>query len=327
MKNDWNLVADIGGTNARFGLYCRQSQSLDRIESYAVSDYPRLEDALTQFLHSIAGADAYTKYPRFACLAVASAPNTETIKFTNSSWEFSKSGMSELLGGAALSVINDFEAVGYAIPQLKESDFHEIGGHSAITDKPIVVLGPGTGLGVASLVPSENEGFRVIGGEGGHADFAPVTPLELSILEQLQKRFERVSIERVLSGQGIVNLYQAIATIKGREITLATPAQIAEAANQGKDTLAISAMNAFFAILGSTAGNLALTLGAFGGVYIAGGISPRYPDLLKNSECRARFEAKGRFKDYLQPIPLRLITKDNLGLLGAAQYLTLVENP
>lgn len=145
-------------------------------------------------------------------------------------------------------------------------------------------------------------------------------------MTELQKRYERVSIERLLSGAGIINIYEAIANIKGREAKFDSAAAIAQAANDGSDSLALSAMNAFFAILGSTAGNLALTLGAMGGVYIAGGITPRYPELLRNSEFRTRFEAKGRFKSYLQPIVLRVITKDHLGLLGAAERLNILEN-
>ncbi|EGG30684.1 Glucokinase [Aequoribacter fuscus] len=326
MMKDWNLVADIGGTNARFGVFCRRTQQLEITHSYAVADYPKFEDALAQFLNEIDSLKQHEKLPRFACLAVACVPDNEIIQFTNSSWRFQKSDISHQLGGAALVVINDFAAVAYAIPSLKSSDYIEIGGHSATVDKPIIVLGPGTGLGVASLIPNPDSGYSVVGGEGGHADFAPVTPLEISILTELQKRYERVSIERLLSGAGIINIYEAIANIKGREAKFDSAAAIAQAANDGSDSLASSAMNAFFAILGSTAGNLALTLGAMGGVYIAGGITPRYPELLRNSEFRARFEAKGRFKSYLQPIVLRVITKDHLGLLGAAERLNILEN-
>jgi glucokinase len=326
MTRPWHLVADIGGTNARYGVICAESGNLDQVCLHSVAQYPNFHDSLSHFLTEIRAHATYAMNPTHTCLGVASVPDTEEILFTNSSWRFTRRSVQDLLNDTHLSVINDFTAVGYAIPHLQPSDYIEIGGHGIKSHKPAIVMGPGTGLGVASIIPSNHGNPFVVGGEGGHVDFAPVTPLEISVLEELQKRFERVSIERVLSGAGIVNLYHAIALIKGRQTQFETASEIAESASQGSDSLAASAMNAFFGILGSTAGNLALTLGAQGGVYIAGGITPRYPNLLHNSDFRARFEAKGRYKSYLQPIPLRVITKDHLGLLGAAHYITLLEN-
>lgn len=326
MTRSWHLVADIGGTNARYGVICAESGNLDQVCLHSVAQYPNFHDSLSHFLTEIRAHATYAMNPTHTCLGVASVPDAEEILFTNSSWRFTRRSVQDLLNDTHLSVINDFTAVGYVIPHLQPSDYIEIGGHGVKSHKPAIVMGPGTGLGVASIIPSNHGNPFVVGGEGGHVDFAPVTPLEISILEELQKRFERVSIERVLSGAGIVNLYHAIALIKGRQTQFDTASEIAESASLGSNSLAASAMNAFFGILGSTAGNLALTLGAQGGVYIAGGITPRYPNLLNNSDFRARFEAKGRYKSYLQPIPLRVITKDHLGLLGAAHYITLLEN-
>jgi glucokinase len=316
----WNLVADIGGTNARFGVVDYTSGELARVERYSVSEHEAFQGALGQFLADVATEGGWRPLPSSACLAVACAVESDVVQFTNSPWRIDRTAVSRLLGEIAVDLINDFAAVGYAVTDLKPRDWHQIGGRAPQHGRPLVVLGPGTGLGVCSLVPI-GAGYRVMEGEGGHVSFAPIDSHEIAVLEVLSRRFGRVSVERLLSGAGILNIYQALAQLTGKNATHATPAQVTEAAVKGVDTLAERSLHMFCRVLGSTAGDLALTLGAKGGVYIAGGILPRFIPFAEDSELRHRFEAKGRFRSYLAPIPLRVVTRDDLGLAGAVEYL------
>ena len=224
------------------------------------------------------------------------------------------------LGQSSISIINDFAAVARALPALTQTDVEQIGEGRSEAAKPMVALGPGTGTGVATVTFDASGNTIVLQGEGGHVDFAPITDVEFEILRKLRGRYGRVSIERLLCGAGIVNIYQALSEIRGLAADLAEPGAIGEAARAG-DKLAAETMAIFFAVLGSSAGNLALTTGARGGVFIAGGIAPRYIDLLRQSDFRARFLAKGRFGDYNAAIPTSIITHTDPGLLGAALML------
>ena len=185
----------------------------------------------------------------------------------------------------------------------------------------MAILGPGTGLGVCTVVPNGLGGYVVVPGEGGHVDFSPVDDLELAILQTLMKRHSRVSAERLLSGNGLVNIHWALCQLKGVAQMEITPAQLTERALSGNDEIAREAVDVFCRVLGSVAGNLALTVGAGGGVYIAGGILPRLLDIASLGEFRERFLAKGRFRDYLAPIPTRVMTRENTGLFGALQLI------
>ena len=196
----------------------------------------------------------------------------------------------------------------------------QIGGESPQTHKPVGILGAGTGLGMAALV-SHSDGYHVLDTEGGHADFAPVGQRQVDVLGCLRETYKRVSLERVLSGKGIVNIYKAICTIESAEELLATPPEVVAAALDGSNPQALTALNTFCESMGAAAGNLALTLGAKGGIYIAGGVVPRFKEFFANSGFRDKFEEKGRFAPYLQPIPVYLVTRSNLGLLGAAKKL------
>ncbi|MEK9589097.1 MAG: glucokinase, partial [Gammaproteobacteria bacterium] len=223
--------------------------------------------------------------------------------------------------------LNDFAAIGHAIPHLESSDWVQMGDGASQVDYPIVVLGPGTGLGVCTLVGTEH-GVTVIEGEGGHADFAPTNKEEALVLDVLSAKFGRVSIERLLSGDGLLNIYGALMELErlssgqsGGSV-VADPSDVSAFALAGSDPVAVGALTMFCNILGSVAGNLALTLGAKAGVYIAGGIPGKILSFLENSDIRARFEAKGRFQSYLQKIPLRVVIKEDLGLLGAAHFLS-----
>ena len=254
------------------------------------------------------------------CLAVACPADVEHIAFTNSHWEFTKTQLLEWFGCQRLVVINDFEAVAHGITELGEDDCLQIGGGSPQTHKPVGILGAGTGLGMAALV-SHSDGYHVLDTEGGHADFAPVGQRQVDVLGCLRETYKRVSLERVLSGKGIVNIYKAICSIEDAEDLLATPPEVVTAALDGSNPQALTALNTFCESMGAAAGNLALTLGAKGGIYIAGGVVPRFKEFFANSGFRDKFEEKGRFAAYLQPIPVYLVTRSNLGLLGAAKKL------
>ena len=318
MKGAWNLVADIGGTNARFAVDAPSSPTLQCQKTYSVTDYDNFSDALEAYLAAVV-RDGWRSSPDAACLAAASPISGDLVRFTNSSWSLDRRVLERELE-AEVCLINDFAAVGHAVLCLEDDDWHPLGGGAPQPGLPIGVLGAGTGLGVCSLVAVDGE-YQVIEGEGGHVDFAPVDAQEIAVLQILTTRFGRVSAERLLSGAGLVNIYTALAQLGGKQPRHDSAAAITEAALVGVESLAVRTLEMFCRVLGSTAGNLALTLGARGGIYIAGGIAPRFTDFLTRSEFRARFEAKGRFSSYLRPIPVRLITREQLGLDGAAAFL------
>ncbi len=318
MTGHWNLVADIGGTNARFAYEDLEDTELQCVRTYSVAEHSSFVGALDTYLEEVA-EQGYSNLPDAVCLGVASAVKSDVIQFTNSPWSLDRRALSRRLGTPVV-LINDFAAVGYGVAELRPQDWFSLGGGTPEPDQPIAVLGAGTGLGVCTLVPVAGH-FHVIEGEGGHADFAPVDPQEIAILQRLNARFGRVSVERLLSGAGIVNIYTALAELSGRKPEHDSAAAITGAALEGVESLAVRALEVFCRVLGSTAGNLALTVGARGGVYIAGGIAPRFKSFLGRSEFRARFEAKGRFSTYLRDIPVRLVTRDNVGLEGAVNLL------
>ena len=320
----WRLAADVGGTNARFAVASDEG-SISLITRYSVDQYPSIEQAVSAFLDEVA-PHGFSGTPDAACFALAGPIEGDEVRFTNSAWVASRSRLSRALGSSSVDFLNDFAAIGHAIPQLESSDWVQLGGGASHADYPIVVLGPGTGLGVCTLLGTEH-GVTVIEGEGGHADFAPTNEEEALVLDVLSARFGRVSIERLLSGDGLLNIYGALMELErlssgqsGGSV-VADPSDVSALALAGSDPVAVGALTMFCNILGSVAGNLALTLGAKAGVYIAGGIPGKILSFLENSDVRARFEAKGRFQSYLQSIPLRVVIKEDLGLLGAAHFL------
>ena len=321
----WRLVADVGGTNARFAVASNEG-SISLVTRYSVDQHPSIEQAVSAFLDEVAG-HGYGDTPGAACFALAGPIEGDEVRFTNSTWVASRSRLSGALGGSAVDFLNDFAAIGHAIPHLESSDWIQMGGGASRVDYPIVVLGPGTGLGVCTLVGTEH-GVTVIEGEGGHADFAPTNKEEALVLDVLSAKFGRVSIERLLSGDGLLNIYWALMELERLSSSqsggsvVADPSDVSALALAGSDPVAVRALTMFCNVLGSVAGNLALTLGAKAGVYIAGGIPGKILSFLENSDIRARFEAKGRFQSYLQKIPLRVVIKEDLGLLGAAHFLS-----
>lgn len=317
----WHLVADIGGTNARFALAHAHSGQLELVRKYRVADFESFEKVLACFIAEMGPA---TKV-RGACVAVASMVDGDVLRLTNNRWIVDRNYIGRCLGGAQVILINDFVAIGHAVGALDPGQWRQIGGGEGVAGWPCAVLGAGTGLGTCTLVPAA-AGDNVLEGEGGHVEFAPCNEREVDVLRLLWKKYQRVSVERLLSGSGILNIYQALATLTERAAVHAEPEAISAQALAEPAGLAADALAMFCAIFGSVAGNMALTVGARGGVYIAGGIAPRIVDFLAASQFRARFEDKGRFRPYVHNIPVRVLLADNLGLTGAARCLQRMNN-
>lgn len=317
---DITLVADIGGTNARFACFDLSSQQIKSRHSVPVADYPDIFSALSSaqpFLPEFAAASA-------ACLAIAGPVTDDWVKASNSPWAFSRKDLQARYGWRTLFVINDFLAAAYGILLLGNEDYRVLGSEMpAVREElPMAILGPGTGLGVAALLPSENSGWQGFATEGGHARLAPGNEEELELLAVLHRQMAAVQREDVLSGRGLCNLHRAWMTLHGKEQqTPRDPADITAAALQDGAGDAAKVVNAFCGILGTVAADVALGLSAWGGVYLAGGILPRIAELVVKSPFRERFETHPQFANYLKPIPTALITQDSLGLLGAAYCL------
>ncbi len=309
------LLGDVGATNARFAIY-DENRQVRGVRVIAVENYATLREAIEAYLT----AEGIDKPLRGAALAVASPVTGDAVKLTNHPWSFSISGLRRDLQIEQLAVINDFTANALAVPHLKPEERVVIGGGKAVPDTPIAVLGPGTGLGVSGLIPAHGS-WTPLAGEGGHATMTAVDDQESEVLARLRRRYGHVSAERVLSGQGLVNLYHALAEIAGVSAAPYTPAQISDRARDDGDPICQAALRMFCAMLGEIAGNLALTLGARGGVYIAGGIVPRLGTRFLGDIFRERFESKGRFRAYLSAIPTFVITAAAPAFLGLAEIL------
>jgi glucokinase len=304
------LIADIGGTNARFAL--AELGGLPQDERYLlVRDFPEPAAAIEAYLGG--------RRVEEAVIAVATPVESDEIRFTNSPWAFSITRLRARLGLRQLSVINDFVAQALAMPHLAPDEVEPVGGGAPVAGRAVGVLGPGTGLGVSALIPGA-VGWTALPTEGGHVSFAPGSAREYQVLAILSERFGHVSNERILSGQGLLNLAQALATIDGRELAAATPEEVTEAARRDACPTCRETVGLFSALLGSAAGDLALVLGARGGIYIAGGICLKLGPLFDRAAFRRRFEAKGRMRTYLEPIPTWLVRRADTGLLGAAHY-------
>ncbi len=318
-QSTYGLIADIGGTNARFALVELVSQTsvvMLAVQKFRCADYPSLTAAVNAYIAPLAVAETQIKT---ATIAVAGALDGDWFEMTNNPWAFSIKAVERELALECLTVINDYTAIAWAISRFAEADYISVGGGQADSGLhiPVGIVGPGTGLGMGGYIQGQHE-FIALQAEGGHATFAPCNEVEIEILHILSKQYSRVSNERLLSGPGLVNIYQALAEIENLPAERRDAAAISSAAIEHDDVLCVRALNQFCATLGSVAGDLALTLGARAGVYIAGGIVPRFVDFFQQSPFRKRFEAKGRFSAYNAAIPTRLITNSQPGLLGAA---------
>lgn len=307
-------MADIGATNTRCALVDDKGREV-AAEIFENAHFTGLAGLLDIYLDHRRATDR----PKRAALAVAAPIVGDTVQMINIDWSFSQAELKERLGLQRLIVVNDFAAVAWALPQLGPADVHAVGGGTAVPRATLAALGPGSGIGVSALVPS-SDGWAVVTGEGGHVSMPAITAEEQDVIAALRERFGHCSAERVLSGPGLVNLYVTLATLAGRGEPTVTAADVTTLAKSG-EPLARKTVSMFFAMLGTVAGDLALTTGARGGVYIAGGIVPRLLDALDKSEFRARFESKGRYRDYLAPIPTYVITAALPAFRGLKQLL------
>lgn len=312
-RSDLRLVGDVGGTNCRFALVDTGANRRVLIDprSFVRADFDSLEDAIDHYL------GAAPTRPSDAVIAVAGPVSAGSVRLTNGRWTISESGVASR-GFDQVRLINDFEALALSVNALCPDDLGDIGGPAEGQVRgTVAVLGAGTGLGVGALV-RDSQGEAVAVSEGGHIAFAPTDDLEIEFLRQLTGRFGRVSLERVLSGPGLVNLYEALAELKGVEPLPLQPEDVVERATAGRDPLCAEALERFCRIYGAAAGDFALAYGATGGVYLGGGIAPRIIDVLRSSSFRAAFEAKGRFTSYCAAIPTKVILHRHAALLGAA---------
>lgn len=309
------LVGDIGGTNARFAIADARTLRMHHTGYRRTADFPGIHEAIQSYL----AEEAKGIVPTHAAIAVACPVGDDLIRLTNNHWRFSASELQAQLGLTELRMLNDFTVQALAIPHLDSADFTRIGPDvPARAQSPIGVLGPGTGLGVSGLVPTDAGGWTALSGEGGHIGIVPENELEIDILRYAWREFGRTSIERIICGSGIAFLYRALAHVRGVSADTLTPEQVVAGALE-KDGLCRETVMQFCAFLGGVAGDLALILGARGGIYIAGGVVPRFGPLFAASPFRERFENKGRFRDYNAAIPTYVVAPhDNPALLGAA---------
>ena len=314
------LLGDVGGTNARLGWQATQSSGVQHVQVLPCADYPSLEVAIQTYLQQ-----QNLPAPRACALGIANPITGDTIRMTNHHWTFSISEMARNLGLLKLNVINDFTALALAIPSISPAQLVQVGGQHALDFAPKAIIGAGTGLGVSGLFPVKagRDQWVAIAGEGGHASLAAHNETEYRVIELIRQRYGHVSAERVLSGQGLVDLYLALRELQQHDpIDVASAADITYWALKNKDPLALQSLDMFAGFLGSVAGDLALTLGALGGVYLGGGVVPRWLGWFETSVFRERFEAKGRFRDYLKDIPVYVINAaESPALLGASRSL------
>ncbi|MGQ8365680.1 glucokinase [Glaciecola sp. 1036] len=309
-----NFIADVGGTNIRLALV--ESGDITSVKKYLCNDFSTIEEAINQFKQDV----NVVKFSA-GCIAIACPVNHDVVKMTNHSWVFSKTTLQASLGLSEMYVINDFTAVAFSLPWLKDDQVIQVGQGTAIDKGNIAVFGPGTGLGVEHLTYTST-GWQTLDGEGGHVDFSPNDENDIIIWHYLKSLHGRASAEEVMSGRGIVNIYNAFCGHKGIKPVFTDPADITTAALNNADETAYQTLQQFCRIMGAFAGNLALNLCTTGGVFVGGGIIGKLGKFFLNSEFRAYFENKGMFNHYVKDIPTFIIDEPDHGLLGALAYLT-----
>lgn len=307
--SEHQLLGDIGATNARLALL--SNGVLGPINRFAVAEFPRFTDAVNAFLESHCRDVSVSE----ALLAVAGPVHADRCVFTNCPWTIAAPELRAAFGFANVHILNDFKATAMSLPHLTAADLYPLGGGEAVAGEPMAVLGPGTGLGIACFVPGSPSSI-VIASEGGHATMAGSSSREDAIIDYLRRQFGHVSAERVVSGSGLENLYEAVVALDGIDAPKRNAAEITKAALDDTCPIARTALDLFCAMLGTVAGNVALMYGARGGLYIAGGIAPRLTEFMARSEFRARFEQKGRFRSYLETIPSSVIVHPAATFIG-----------
>jgi glucokinase len=310
------LIGDIGGTNARFALAYPDQAGFFGELTLPCADYETAEQGITTFLER-----REIERPDVICLAAAGPVMDGHVSIVNNHWVIDVSELQHRFGSPDVRLLNDFEAIAYSIPLLASTEILSIGvvpsELQGKTDFTLAVMGPGTGLGIGGLLGRAGKIHPVVG-EGGHVGFAPESPMQQKVLRQLRREFERVSNERLISGPGLENIYRALCKVHGQQVAEITAAEIFSRVLASTDVIATEASQLFFEGLGQVAGNLVVTLGAYDGVFLAGGILKRYPDMLKSSNFRAGFENKGRHRHLMEKIPTSLILHPQPGLLGAS---------
>lgn len=307
-----SLVGDIGGTNARFALVDEGSARPRDEQTVRCADFPGLEQAIRAYLAGRGNAQV-----RQAALDVATGITGDFVQLTNGPWGFSVEQTRRSLGLERLHLINDFTALALSVPTLAPQEIRQIGGGTAVAGTPIAVIGPGTGLGVSALIPAGDR-WIPLQGEGGHTAFSPMSEREAGVLQWFWRHYDHVSTERVVSGMGLENLYQALCGLDGVQAQCLDPQQITSAGLAGSDAHCREALEMFCGILGTAASNLVVTLGARAGCYIGGGIVPKLGEYFSRSPFRARFEAKGRFSGYVATVPTYVILAETPALRGLA---------
>ncbi len=310
------LLGDIGGTNARFALVHGDGTPITQEITLPTGQYPDLAAAAQAYLQQ-AGQPAV----REACIAIANPIDGDVLKMTNNHWQFSIEATRQQLGLNSLLMLNDWEAMAMAAPALSDNDLEQIGSGEPVPHAPKGLIGPGTGLGVSSLVRSRRGDWVPIAGEGGHVSLSPTCEREADILRILWRSYPHVSAERAVSGMGLENLYKAICELNGSTAEPLTAAQVSERGLAASDVACEEALDRMCRLLGNAAANLAVTLGARGGIYIGGGVIGRLGDYFAQSGFRTAFEAKGRFENYMKRIPTYVIRAEQPALIGCAMGL------
>jgi glucokinase len=308
------IVADIGGTNARFAVADLETLELSEIGHFLCAEQPSLASAAHAYL------DGLTHPPRYAAIAVAAPVVGEAIKLTNSPWSFTRTELCRAVGVDGVLVLNDFHALALSLPFLGKAELHRLGGGEPAPRAPKVVLGPGTGIGVAGLVWGGSDWVGVPS-EGGHVSLAANSAEEFALAMRLRSGRPHLSAERVLSGPGLAELYRVVAESHGETAAPLVPNDVLVRGLAGSDKIAAEALHLFVVWLAAFAGDAALFFGAQGGVYLGGGIAPKILDALSTDAFRHAFEEKGRMRSYLAPIPVSVILAPFAALKGAAAGL------
>lgn len=312
------LLADIGGTFARFTLEVAPG-IFEHSASLRCADHADFHAAVSAYLSSVPAAACGVGIKN-AAIAIATPVSGDQVRMTNYHWQFSIEQMRDRLHLDSLVVVNDFTALAMALPSLLPNQRRQVGAGAPVPRSVIGLIGAGSGLGVSGLIPA-NDGWVALGTEGGHTSFSPRDERELAVLQFAWRQYAHVSFERLVSGSGMALIYRALAERAGHTDERLSAPDITQRALDGRDRVCVETIDTFCGMLGTAAANLAVTQGAFGGIYIGGGIVPRLGSYFDRSIFRTRFEDKGRFSDYLKGIPTYVITADNATLLGVAAIL------
>lgn len=316
------LVADIGGTNARFGLVDADAArgpspdfSAHHQQSLRCGDYPGIDQMIRAYAETVS-----VPLPDYACLAIAGPIHQGRVRMTNLDWSFGIEELRQSLGMRALDILNDYAALAYAAPHLDNTKLRSLVRGQVNPAAPKLVLGPGTGFGMAALVPCGRR-WTIVPTEGGHTNFAPGNEREIAILGHLLREQSHVSVETLICGAGLVRIYRALAALDGVPPEAYEPADISRLGQENTDPLCRESLERFCAMLGSAVGDRALCLGAQGGVFLGGGIAPRLADFIPDTALVERYRSKGPMSDYVGRIPLNIIMHDRSALIGTAAWL------